>query len=80
MQATNVGFAGRGLNVSNILPSDAGHTRAVNDAACQREQSTADSGPRFKDSASDLTKHERTKSKENELSVDGYQLKGVHVK
>ncbi|GLJ05219.1 hypothetical protein SUGI_0013970 [Cryptomeria japonica] len=80
MQATNVGFARRGLNVSNILPSDAGHTRAANDAACQSEQSTADSGPRFKDSASDLTKHERTKSEEDEFSVDGYQLKGVHVK
>ncbi|KAH9327154.1 hypothetical protein KI387_007332, partial [Taxus chinensis] len=55
---TKVGFAGKGLGLSNKLPSDAGCTRAVNDAVCQSEQLTADSGARlarFKDSVSDLT-------------------------
>lgn len=74
-----IGIAGKGPSFSNKPMEDVGCPKAVNDVG-RSEQSTADSGPRFMDTASVLKKQEDTKPEENKFSVDGYQLTDVHVK
>lgn len=66
----SLGFPGKGVNISNRLPSNAGHLRTFTNAPCQSDQSRADSGARLKSRVSDLM--EGTRLAESEFSVDGY--------